>query len=375
MIYLDYCATTPVDKRVLNTFNKVCLEYPGNSNSLHKLGMESKELENYATKEIEKLLKLNNMEIIYTSGASESNNHILKGVCSKYKNRGNHIISSYLEHSSILSTLDYLSTQGFIIDYVKIKDDGTVDLDHLKELLTNNTVLVSIAAVDSELGILQPIKEISEMIKEYPKCFFHSDCTQALGKIEIDFNLMDFVSVSIHKIYGMKGIGLLLKKKNIIIDNLIHGGKSSTNYRSGTPALPLIVSSMKAISLILPNIKDNYNYIKELNNIIIEELSKYNGIHINSTINSINHIINISISNIKPETFIHSLDKEEIYISTKSACSSNDTMSTSVYAVTKNRDYANSSIRISLSHLTTKEEVTRFLNVFKNNYEKLTLKD
>ena len=375
MIYLDYCATTPVDKRVLNTFNKVCLEYPGISNSLHKLGMESKELENYATKEIEKLLKLNNMEIIYTSGASESNNHILKGVCSKYKNRGNHIISSYLEHSSILSTLDYLSTQGFIIDYVKIKDDGTVDLDHLKELLTNNTVLVSIAAVDSELGILQPIKEISEMIKEYPKCFFHSDCTQALGKVEIDFNLMDFVSVSIHKIYGMKGIGLLLKKKNIIIDNLIHGGKSSTNYRSGTPALPLIVSSMKAISLILPNIKDNYNYIKELNNIIIGELSKYNGIHINSTTNSINHIINISISNIKPETFIHSLDKEEIYISTKSACSSNDTMSTSVYAVTKNRDYANSSIRISLSHLTTKEEVTRFLNVFKNNYEKLTLKD
>ena len=129
MIYLDYCATTPVDKRVLNTFSKVCLEYPGNSNSLHKLGVESKELEDYATKKIEQLLKLDNMDIIYTSGASESNNHILKGICSKYKNRGNHIISTYLEHSSITSTLDYLAKEGFIVDYVKIKDDGTVDLD------------------------------------------------------------------------------------------------------------------------------------------------------------------------------------------------------------------------------------------------------
>jgi len=375
MVYLDYCATTPLDKRVLNTFNKVCLEYPGNSNSLHKLGIESKELEDYATKQIEKVLNLKNMDIIYTSGASESNNHVLKGICSKYKNRGNHIISTYLEHSSILSTLDFLEEQGFIIDYVKIKDDGTVDLNHLKKLLTNNTILVSIAAVDSELGIKQPIKEISNIVKEYPKCFFHSDCTQALGKIEIDFNLMDFVSISMHKIYGMKGIGVLLKKRSIIIDNLIHGGKSSTNYRSGTPALPLIVSSMKALDLIIPNIRSNYEYITNLNKIIIEELSKYKDLHINSTNNSISHVINLSLINIKPETFIHSLDNYDIYVSTKSACSSTNAMSNSVYAVTKNREYATSSIRISLSHLTTKEEINEFLNVFNHCYNKLTLKD
>lgn len=375
MIYLDYCATTPVDKRVLNTFSKVCLEYPGNSNSLHKLGIESKELEDYATKKIEQLLKLDNMDIIYTSGASESNNHILKGICSKYKNRGNHIISTYLEHSSITSTLDYLAKEGFIIDYVKIKDDGTVDLDHLKELLTNNTILVSIAAVDSELGIMQPIKEISNIIKEYPKCFFHSDCTQALGKIDIDFNLMDFVSLSMHKIYGMKGVGLLLKKKNIIIDNLIHGGKSTTNYRSGTPALPLIVSSMKAIDLIIPNIKTNYDYVTELNKLIITELSNYKEIHINSTNNSISHVINFSLSNIKPETFIHALDNYEIYVSTKSACSSANSISNSVYSVTKNREYASTSIRISLSHLTTKEEINKFLNIFNICYKNLSLKD
>ena len=375
MIYLDYCATTPVDKRVLNTFSKVCLEYPGNSNSLHKLGIESKELEDYATKKIDQLLKLDNMDIIYTSGASESNNHILKGICSKYKNRGNHIISTYLEHSSITSTLDYLAKEGFIIDYVKIKDDGTVDLEHLKELITTNTILVSIAAVDSELGIIQPIKEISNIIKEYPKCFFHSDCTQALGKIDIDFNCLDFASVSMHKIFGMKGIGLLLKKKSIIIDNLIHGGKSTTNYRSGTPALPLIVSSMKAIDLIIPNIKTNYEYITELNKLIITELSNYKGIHINSTNNSISHVINFSLTNVKPETFIHALDNYEIYVSTKSACSNTNSISNSVYSVTKNREYASTSIRISLSHLTTKEEITKFLNIFNTCYKNLTLKD
>ena len=375
MIYLDYCATTPVDKRVLNTFNKVCLEYPGNSNSLHKLGENSKELEDYATKEIEKILKLSNMDVIYTSGASESNNHVLKGVCSKYKNRGNHIITTYLEHSSIISTANYLSAHGFIIDYVKINNDGEVDLEHLRELMTNNTILVSIAAVDSELGIIQPLKEISAIVKEYPKCFFHSDCTQALGKIEIDFSLMDFVSVSMHKIYGMKGIGLLLKKKNIIIDNLIHGGKSSTNYRSGTPALPLIVSSMKALDLIIPDIKKNYEYVSELSDMIKEKISKYKGIHINSTIKSVCYVINFSVSGIKPETFIHALDSYEVYVSTKSACSNAKAMSDSVYVVTKNREYASSSIRISLSPRTTKEEVVEFLKVFDICYERLSLKD
>ena len=375
MIYLDYCATTPVDKRVLNTFNKVCLEYPGNSNSLHHLGAEAKELENYATNRIEKLLGLKNMDIIYTSGASESNNHVLKGVCSKYKNRGTHIITTYLEHSSILSTANYLASKGFTIDYVKITDEGQVDLNHLKELLTNETILVSICAVDSELGLKQPIKEISEILKEYPKCFFHVDCTQALGKIDVDFNLMDFASVSMHKIYGMKGIGMLLKKKNIIIDNLIHGGKSSTNYRSGTPALPLIVSSMKALDLIIPEIKKNYEYITSLTELIITTLTKYPDIHINSTKNSISNIINISLNDIKPETFIHALDSSEIYVSTKSACSSTNTMSDSVYAVTKNREYASTSIRISLSHLTTKEEITKFLDCFDVCYKKLKLKD
>ena len=375
MIYLDYAATTPVDKRVLNTVNKVCIEYPGNSNSLHKLGLESKELEIYADESIKRLLNLKNYEIIYTSGASEANNHVLKGVASKYQNRGKHIITTYLEHSSILSTVNYLSSQGFIIDYVKIKDDGQIDLEHLKQLLTNDTILVSICAVDSELGIRQPLKEIADILKEYPKCIFHSDCTQALGKIEIDFNLLDFASCSAHKIYGLKGIGLLIKKKNILLDNLIHGGKSTTIYRSGTPALPLIVSTMKALDLIMPNINKNYHYMEQLKISILNKLKEYPDVSINSTSNSISNIINISIKKIKPETFVHALDEYNIFISTKSACSSTNTMSDAVYAVTKDREKALHSLRISLSHLTTEEDITKFLEVFDICYKKLHLKD
>ena len=374
MIYLDYQATTPPNKDVLKTYIKVCTDYPGNSNSLHKLGIQSKELEDYSTNKIKKILNLKNKEIIYTSGATESNNQAIKGIAEKYKNRGTHIITTLLEHSSITETMNYLSDNGFIIDYVKITDEGLVDLEDLKRLLTNNTILVSICAVDSELGLIQPIEEIGNILKDYPKCFFHVDCTQAIGKININFDNIDLASISAHKIYGLKGIGLLIKNENISINNLIHGGKSTTIYRSGTPPLPLIVSTMKALDLIIPNIKDNYKYVEKLNNKIIEKLKTYKDIHINSTSNSIPHTINISLPNIKPETFIHAMDEYDIYISTKSACSKANTMSNSVYAVTKDRELALHSIRISLSYLTTESEVEEFLNTFEICYNKLNIK-
>ena len=374
MVYLDYAATTPVDREVLNTFNKVCLEYPGNSNSLHKLGVEAKELENYATGKIKELLQLDNHEVIYTSGASEANNHVIKGICSKYKTRGKHIITTFLEHSSVLSTINYLTNQGFVVDYVKLLDDGRVDLEHLKRLIGNDTILVSICAVDSELGIVQPISLISQIVREYPKCFFHVDCTQALGKIPLDFHLMDFATASAHKIYGLKGIGLLIKKKNIMFDNLIHGGKSSTVYRSGTPPLALIVSLMKSLDLIIPYIHEHEVYLRMLNQKIVSKLKEYDGVYFNSTSASFPSTINISLPLIKPETFIHAMDEYDIYISTKSACSAANTMSDSVYAVTKDRERAMHSIRISLSFKTTKEEVDEFLEAFDACYQALNFK-
>ena len=186
MIYLDYSATTPVNKIVLDTFNKVCLEYPGNSNSLHSLGIKSKELEEYITDRIANILKVKSTEIIYTSSSSESNNTAIKGICLKYKNRGKHIITTSLEHSSVIAPLNYLTKKGFEVDFVNLNSDGTVDLEHLKRLMRDDTLLVSISYVDSELGIVQPINEISKIVKENPKTFFHVDCTQAVGKTNID---------------------------------------------------------------------------------------------------------------------------------------------------------------------------------------------
>ena len=374
MVYLDYSATTPVNKDVLEVFNKVCIDFPGNSNSLHSLGAKSKELEDYATKKIAKLLKVKQSEIIYTSGGSESNNMAIKGVCNKYKNRGKHIITTLLEHSSIVGPLNYLTNEGYEVDFVKIKDDGTVDIDNLKDLLRDDTILVSICAVDSEIGLKQPIKEIGELLKEYPKCIFHVDCTQAIGKIDIDFTNIDLASISAHKFFGLKGIGLLIKKENIVIEPLIHGGKSTTSFRSGTPALPLIVSLAKALELIIPNIDKNNKYITKLSDKVKDKLSNYELVHINSTNNSIPHTINFSLMKIKPETFIHALEEKEIYISTKSACSNAESMSNSVYAVTKNRELSYQTLRVSISYLTTEEEIDKFLKEFDSCYNRLLLK-
>lgn len=373
MIYLDNSATTPVNEKVLEVFNRVCLEYPGNSNSIHSLGVKSKNLEDYATKRIAKMLGVKPSEIIYTSGASESNNLAIKGICNKFGNRGRHIITTMLEHSSISEPLKYLAKNGYEIDYVKIKDDGLVDIDNLKSLLRDDTILVSICAVDSEIGLMQPISEIGEIVKNYPKCYFHVDCTQAIGKINIDFTNIDMASFSAHKFFGLKGIGVLVKKENIMIEPLIHGGKSSTIFRSGTPPLPLIVSLMKALEIILSNINNNYEHIIELNKIIIDRLKQYKNIHINSTNNSLCYIINFSIKGIKPETLVHALEEYDIYISTKSACSSNNTISDSVYALTKDRELSSESVRVSLSCLTTKEEIIGFLDVFDIVYNKLNL--
>ena len=373
MIYLDNSATTMVDDRVLETFNKVCKNYPGNSNSLHSLGIKSKELEDYATEKISNLLGVKPSEIIYTSGASESNNTVLKGVASKYKNRGNHIITTYLEHSSVLETCKYLENKGFIIDYVKIKDNGLIDIDDLERLLTDNTILVSVAYVDSELGIRQDIDTISKIVKKHPKCYFHVDATQAIGKIKVDPTSIDFISMSAHKIFGLKGIGLLIKKDNIVIDNLIHGGKSTTIYRSGTPALPLICSLMKALELVIPNIDKNYEYVSSLSRKIIDNLKKYDNIHINSTENSIPYIINFSVIGVKPETFIHTMEEEDIYLSTKSACSTSD-VSLSVDSIYHNREISMSSIRISLSYKNTEEEIDKFIKAFDKIYNKLVFK-
>lgn len=372
MIYLDYSATTIPNKEVLDTYIKCSNEYIGNPNSIHLLGTKARDIIDKATNQIIKLLNIENSEIIYTSGASESNNLVLKGICNQYKDRGKTIITTKLEHSSINETLKYLETIGYIIKYVDLDENGLVDLKKLEKLIDDDTLLVSISAVNSEVGILQPIDEIAKILKNYPRCIFHTDATQAIGKVNIDFKNVDLISFSAHKFYGINGIGCLIKKNNIELTPLIHGGKSVTIYRSGTPSLPLIVSLSKALRLSLDNLNEKYNNVSELNTYLKGKLSKYENVKINSNDYSIPHILNISVLGVKPETFIHALEKYEVYISTKSACSDTKLMSDSVYEITKDLDRAKSSLRISISYLTTKEEIDKFIEYFDKCYNSLT---
>ena len=369
MVYLDYSATTPVDDEVLESFVKVCKNYPGNPNSLHKLGVDANHLLQASTEQIKKLLNIDDYDIIYTSGASESNNLALKGICDKYSNRGKHIITTTLEHSSINEPLEYLKTKGFEVSYVKLDSNGKVDLDELKKIIRDDTILVSINAVNSELGIRQPIEEIGKLLSNYPKCYFHVDMTQAIGKIDIDLSNVDLFSFSSHKFYGIKGVGALIKKSKIIIEPIIHGGKSTTIYRSGTPALPLIVSTAKALRLVLEN--NNYEYVKSLNDDLRNFFNNYELVSVNSNTYCIPHILNISIIGTKPETFLHALEQYEIYVSTKSACSTSN-ISSAVYDITKDKDKALSSLRISLSYLTSMEDIKYFKEAFDKCYNELT---
>lgn len=373
MIYLDYSATTPVDKRVLDTYVKVSTNFIGNPNSLHKLGVEAKKLETEATEQIARIMNIKDSEIIYTSCSSEANNLAIKGVALRNQKKGMHIITTNLEHSSIYGPIGYLQTNGFEVDFVKTDEFGQVDKDDLKRLLRDDTVLVSIGAVNSETGVKQDIEGLAEILKNY-NCYFHVDATQAVGKVRIDFNNVDLVSFAGHKFYGPKGIGVLIKKKDILIEPLIHGGKSTTKYRSGTPALPLIASISKALRLIDEKQDEYYEIVEHYNEKICKELKKYDNVRINSNKYSIPHMLNFSVINVQPETLQHELENYDIYISTQSACSSNNPVSKSVLEVTKDELRASHSVRVSLSGLTTREEVNKFLDAFSECYTKLSAK-
>lgn len=369
MIYLDYSATTPVNDDVLDTFNQVTKKFIGNPNSLHKLGMDAKGLIDASTKQIASILGVKENEIIYTSGASEANNTVIKGVCSRYKNRGNHIITTELEHSSVFGPISYLQNNGFEVDFVKLDDNGVVDLAELEKLITDKTILVSISSVNSEVGVRQPIDKIASIVKKFPKCYFHSDITQSIGKELVNLDNVDFASFSSQKFFGIKGIGCLIKKENIVIDPLIHGGKSTTIYRSGTPATPLIASMSKALRLVYENFSSKYEYVLELNKYLKDKFDML-PIDINSNDKCIPHIINISLRGIKAETMLHALEEEDIYISTQTACSTSN-VSKAVYAITHDELKASHSMRISISYLTTKEELDEFIIKFSKKLDEL----
>ena len=373
-IYLDYAANTPVQKEVLDVFNDVTQKYFANPNSTHNLGKETNKKIVKTTENILKLLKdetnINeNSEIIYTSGSSESNNLAIKGIAKSYKENGKHIISTFLEHSSVSSPLTYLKEEGYEIDIVNITAEGLVDIEHLKSLIRNDTILISICYVDSEVGTVQPIKEIAKIVKQYPNCFLHVDCTQAIGKIKLDLSNVDLISFAPHKFYGLNGFGGLIKKKDIVLEPLINGGASTTLYRSGTPVIGQICALEKALQITFNKFDERQKYVKTLNEKLRENLSKYENIEINTISNEDPFILNISVVGTKATEFKQKLEEYGVCISIKSACTVTITPSRIVMAMTHDRKRAFSSWRISLSHLVKEEEIDEFLEIFDKCYK------
>lgn len=372
MIYLDYSATTPVSYEVLDTISKVTKEFVGNANSIHALGQKSAKLLESATKQIADIFGVNASEIIYTSGATEANNMAIIGVAMTHHRKGKHIIVSKLEHPSVYAICDYLKSIGFSIDYVNNDSEGLIDFEDLKSKVREDTILVSICAVNSETGVRQPLKMIRQIIKkENIATIFHSDMTQAIGKVSVNFRDVDLASMSGHKIFGPKGIGFLYKSSMVKLTPLIYGSGKSNELKPGTPPLPLIAALSKAVRLACADLEKRERFVSLLNEKIVNSLEKYPNIKINKTKYSIPHILNFSVMNVMPETLIHALDKYEIYVSTNTACASGEA-SLSVMAIYNDAKRSKHTIRVSLSHVTTTEEVNKFLNVFKEEYEKLS---
>lgn len=369
MIYLDYSANTPADPAVLEAFCRAEQTYIGNANSTHCAGQAAREEMARVTEHIAGLLGVAPSEVIYTSGASESNNLAIKGIAQAARHTGRHIISTALEHSSVGGSLSALQQQDYEIDLVDIGRDGVIDLEQLRGLLRKDTVLVSVCAVDSELGTVQPIRQIAEILKDYPNCRLHVDATQAVGKTELALDGVDTMSIAPHKFYGLNGSGLLLKRRGLVIEPQIHGGASTTIYRSGTPALALAVSIEKALELTLANQDQRISYVRELNEQLRAGLLRYPQVRFNSPEGAVPHILNLSVYGVKGTVFQRALSERGVCVSVKSACSTEGTPSKAVFAVSRDRKNALSSWRISLSHLTTREEIEKFLQVFDNCYQ------
>lgn len=365
MIYLDYAANTSVDEEVLDVFVNATKKYVANPNSSHYLGSDAKRQIDISSINISKYFNTKGENIIYTSGSSESNNLVLKGIALRYSHNKKIIISE-IEHSSIIAPCNYLASLGYDVSVIPLTKDGTIDLCELEKELDDNTILVSICSVDSELGTIQPIKEISKLVKKYPNCVFHTDATQAIGKVNIDYSDVDFITLAPHKFYGLNGSGALINRNNIKLIPLIHGGKSTTIYRSGTPVVANVLAMDKALNIAISNLDKRYKYIKKLNNKLRDSFNNMNCIHINSPSNSIPNTLNISLINKDTKNILKELEDNQIYLSTTTACSLGNTPSKSVYAITKDEELASNTIRISLSHLTKESDIDKFIEIFKN---------
>jgi len=374
MIYFDNSATTKPYPEVLDTFVKVAGQFFGNPSSIHHLGLQAEKLLSQAREQVASLLKVDPEEIIFTSGGTEGNNFVLKGVAQSYKNRGKHIITTSIEHPSVQNVCEQLKAEGYTITYLPVDKNGQIRLSDLQNALTDETILVSIMHVNNEVGAIQPIKEIGQLLAKFPKVFFHVDYVQGAAKVPLDFHscFIDFATISSHKFHGLKGTGAIYKRKGIKINPLLAGGGQEADFRSGTENIAGIVAMAKALRLAMAESESKQNELFAIRDYLISELDKIEDVSINTPKIAAPHIVNFSVEGFKAEVLVHEIEKNQLYLSTTSACSSKtDEPSQTILAMGLGESRASSSLRISLSYSNTMEEAKKAVQIIQQAIENL----
>ena len=368
-VYLDYSATTPVKDEVLNEMIPYFKENFGNPSSLYTIGLESKDAVNKARTQIAELINADPAEIYFTAGGSESDNWALVGITDKLKKKGNHIITSMIEHPAVLRTCEYLEKKGFDVTYLQPEESGIILPETLEAAITDNTILISIMAVNNEIGTAEPIKELAAVAKKH-KILFHTDAVQALGNVPLDVKAdgIDLMSLSSHKIYGPKGIGALYIRKGVRIESFVHGGGQENSKRAGTENLPAIVGFGKAAELAKENFDAHVKHCSELRDYLVEKITtEIPDTRVNGTMEH-RHPgnANITFDYIEGESILLLLDMHGIAISTGSACSSKSLKPSHVLdAIKIPVELIHGSVRFTVGDFTTKEDIDYVVDCMK----------
>lgn len=362
-VYLDNSATTKCLPSVAALMTKIMCEDYGNPSSMHRKGVESEKYIRYAKEVIARTLKVQEKEILFTSGGTESDNIALIGTAFANCRAGNHIITTRIEHPAILQTCAYLEKQGFQITYLPVDANGIIRLADLERAMTRQTILVSIMHTNNEIGSLQPIAEAGELIKRMnPNTVFHVDAVQGFGKFHIYPKKMkvDMLSVSAHKIHGPKGVGFLYINEKVKVKPIIFGGGQQKGMRSGTENVPGIAGMALAVEEIYKDFEEKTDYLYAIKNRFIKGVSSIEGVKVNGLTgrDSAPHVVSVSIAGIRSEVMLHALEDKGIYVSAGSACASNKpATSATLKAIGVEKQYLDSTLRFSFSVLTTEEEI------------------
>ena len=365
-VYLDNSATTKVFPKVAELMTKIMCEDYGNPSSLHMKGVTAENYVRYAKETLAKLLKVNEKEILFTSGGTESNNLALIGCAMANNRRGKHLITTQVEHPAILKTMQHLESLGYQVTYLPVDKWGRICLEDLRRAMTPQTILVSIMHTNNEVGARQPIEEAGAMIKcMNPGTLFHVDAVQGFGKARIYPKKMniDLLSVSGHKIHGPKGAGFLYVNDKVKIQPILFGGGQQQNLRSGTENVPGIAGLAKAAQMMYDHLEEDEKHLYRLKNLFVEGVKKLDGVQVNglpdgSIEGTAPHIVSVSFAGVRSEVLLHALEDKGIYVSAGSACSARKPQpSATLKAMGIDKDLLSSTIRFSFSVFTTEEEI------------------